>query len=88
MRGQAESLKSGACQPAGIPPQACGEGFVPTDGQGCEPILPAAPCAPGLMAVPGGRYSRERAAKLVAELKAADERALENLKRALAVLRG
>src|SRR5205823_9938133 len=35
----------GKCQPAGIPDDACAHGFAPQDG-GCEPILPAAPCAP------------------------------------------
>ncbi|MBW2459278.1 MAG: hypothetical protein JRI68_32580 [Deltaproteobacteria bacterium] len=46
-------LPAGGCQPAGIPPEACGEGFSPTGDGACDPVLPAAPCDPGLMAIPG-----------------------------------
>jgi hypothetical protein len=46
-------LPDGGCQPAGIPPELCGEGFEPDGDAGCEPVLPAEPCPPRLMAVPG-----------------------------------
>jgi hypothetical protein len=41
------------CQKAGVPPSACGAGFLPDGKDGCEPILPADPCPKGQMAVPG-----------------------------------
>lgn len=41
------------CRPAGIPPDACGDGFVPNDVGGCDPVLPSTPCGPGTMALPG-----------------------------------
>jgi len=46
-------LEDGTCQPAGVPPELCGDGFVPDDAMGCEPILPSEPCPKGQMAVPG-----------------------------------
>jgi hypothetical protein len=46
-------LADGTCQEAGVPPELCGEGFEADGKQGCEPILPAGPCAAGQMAVPG-----------------------------------
>jgi Protein of unknown function (DUF1565) len=42
-----------SCVPPGIPVGDCGEGFVHDGVDGCEPVLPAAACADGLMAVPG-----------------------------------
>ncbi len=51
-------LEDGTCQPAGVPPALCAEGFEPYD-LGCEPILPPEPCPPGLMAVPGDDVCRE-----------------------------
>jgi hypothetical protein len=46
-------LGDGSCQPAGVPTARCAAGFA-SDGAGsCEPILPAEPCAPGAMALPG-----------------------------------
>src|SRR5262245_59309187 len=48
-----ELAVNGSCQPAGVPPSACGKGFMPDGKQGCEPILPAAPCPAGQMAIPG-----------------------------------
>jgi len=44
--------EDGTCQPAGVPPESCGEGFEPGDG-GCTAILPADPCGPGQVALPG-----------------------------------
>ncbi|MDI3287477.1 right-handed parallel beta-helix repeat-containing protein [Polyangium sp. 15x6] len=44
---------------AGIPPEMCGEGFVPDGHRGCEPILPPDPCPDGMMAVPGDTVCRE-----------------------------
>lgn len=51
--------EAGLCQPAGIPPEACGDGFLADGDAGCAPILPAEPCARGLMAVPGDPVCRE-----------------------------
>ena len=53
------TLDAGGCQPAGIPPSACGQGFEPDGNGGCNAILPAAPCPPGLMAVPGDTMCHE-----------------------------
>src|SRR5712671_777933 len=58
--GEAE-LAGGGCQKAGIPPEACGEGFMPDGNDGCEPILPAATCPKGMMAVPGMTQCEEEA---------------------------
>ncbi|HZO13360.1 MAG TPA: hypothetical protein VFB62_08870, partial [Polyangiaceae bacterium] len=49
----------GLCIPAGVPPDGCGQGFVHDGDRGCDPILPEAPCLPGLMAVPGDTSCRE-----------------------------
>jgi hypothetical protein len=50
-------LEDGSClvagTAAGVPPERCGEGFSDDGLQGCAPILPAEPCAPGTFAVPG-----------------------------------
>ncbi len=49
----------GGCQSAGVPLEACGQGFV-ADGQaGCNPVLPAEPCPKGQLAVPGDTQCRE-----------------------------
>jgi len=45
-------LLDGTCAPVGVPPDGCAEGFRWNDGA-CEPILPAEPCPPGMMALPG-----------------------------------
>ncbi len=47
------ALPDGGCQPAGIPADGCGEGFVASIDGGCEAILPATPCGPGQLAIPG-----------------------------------
>ena len=52
-------LDDGTCQKAGVPASACEVGFLPDGKDGCEPILPAAPCPEGLMAVPGDTLCRE-----------------------------
>src|SRR5262245_12038184 len=52
-------LAGGGCQPAGVPPEACGQGFEPDGQGGCNAILPADPCPPGLMAVPGDTKCHE-----------------------------
>ncbi|MBW2526652.1 MAG: DUF1565 domain-containing protein [Deltaproteobacteria bacterium] len=44
---------------AGIPPERCGEGFEPDGAMRCEPVLPAAACGPGEMAIPGETACRE-----------------------------
>lgn len=51
------TLPDGSCQAAGVPPDACGDGFT-ADADGCAPILPAGPCPPGLMALPGDTTCR------------------------------
>jgi hypothetical protein len=48
----------GSCQPPGIPPGGCAEGFV-EGGDGCEPILPPGKCPAGFMAVPGDAECHE-----------------------------
>src|SRR5262245_50775857 len=45
-------VDDGSCQPAGVPPELCAEGFEPDGNMGCEPILPPEPCPAGQMAVP------------------------------------
>jgi hypothetical protein len=47
------ALPDGSCMRPGIPPDGCAPGFVHDGEYGCEPVLPLAPCPPGLMAVPG-----------------------------------
>jgi hypothetical protein len=51
------TLLDGRCVPAGTPASACAAGFV-ADGDGCVPVLPAAACPPGRMAVPGETVCR------------------------------
>ncbi|MBW2454285.1 MAG: right-handed parallel beta-helix repeat-containing protein, partial [Deltaproteobacteria bacterium] len=51
-------LADGSCRAAGVDPDDCAEGFVPSDG-GCDPVLPDPPCAPGMIAVPGDTECRE-----------------------------
>lgn len=46
-------LPDGTCIRPGVPPGDCAPGFVHDGAYGCAPILPAEPCPPGLMAVPG-----------------------------------
>jgi hypothetical protein len=43
----------GKCARVGVPPEACADGFAPDEVGGCLAVLPAAPCAPGSMALPG-----------------------------------
>jgi hypothetical protein len=47
------TLPDGTCIRPGIAPDGCAEGFVHDDEYSCNPTLPAEPCGPGLMAVPG-----------------------------------
>lgn len=44
-------LEDASCLSAGVPPEACAEGFA-ANADGCDPILPDG-CAPGSMALPG-----------------------------------
>ncbi|RLB59493.1 MAG: hypothetical protein DRI90_15325 [Deltaproteobacteria bacterium] len=53
------ALPGGSCIRPGVPLDGCGEGFVHDGVYGCEPILPAEPCPPGLMAVPGEDSCRD-----------------------------
>ncbi len=39
----------GACVTSGVPPLGCASGFVHDGSGGCEPILPATPCAQGTL---------------------------------------
>ena len=47
------ALEDGSCLVAGVPPDACAEGFVADGLGGCTAVLPADLCGPGLMALPG-----------------------------------
>ncbi|MBW2523182.1 MAG: hypothetical protein JRI23_03365 [Deltaproteobacteria bacterium] len=49
----------GTCLAAGIDPEHCAEGFEPDGQRGCRAILPADPCADGMMAIPGETTCRE-----------------------------
>src|SRR5262249_49354438 len=49
----------GGCRPAGIPPEACAEGFMSDPLAGCIAVLPPAACPQGQMAVPGETGCRE-----------------------------
>lgn len=51
--------EGGECQPAGVPPSACGKGFEPEAGGGCHAILPEGSCPKGQMAIPGETVCRE-----------------------------
>jgi hypothetical protein len=51
-------LASGECFAPGIPAGDCASGFEAA-GSGCRAVLPAQPCAPGSMAVPGDTSCRE-----------------------------
>jgi uncharacterized protein DUF1565 len=55
------ALPDGSCLRAGVPEGGCSEGFE-HDGAGCVAVLPAMPCAPGSMAIPGEVACREVAA--------------------------
>ncbi|RLB65496.1 MAG: hypothetical protein DRI90_01900 [Deltaproteobacteria bacterium] len=50
--------EDGHCQPSGVPAELCPDGFAPNDFRGCDPILPAEPCASGEIAVPGDTECR------------------------------
>lgn len=52
----------GSCAPAGVPPDGCAAGFEHDGDRGCEPILPAAKCPAGSMAVPGESTCHEPSA--------------------------
>ena len=52
-------LGDGQCVAAGVPPDACGEGFAAGGDGGCVPVLPAEPCAAGKMAIPGETACRQ-----------------------------
>ncbi|HZO15530.1 MAG TPA: hypothetical protein VFB62_19795, partial [Polyangiaceae bacterium] len=51
-------MPDGSCIRPGIGPDECGAGFAHDGEYGCAPVLPAEPCAPGLMAVPGDAACR------------------------------
>jgi Right handed beta helix region len=53
------ALADGNCIRPGMSPEDCAEGFVHDGAYACEPIVPASPCPPGLMAIPGDESCRE-----------------------------
>ena len=53
-----QTLSDGDCLAAGIPPDACGDGFEHDGAFGCQPILPARDCDPGMIAIPGDAVCR------------------------------
>src|SRR5688572_26862756 len=52
------ALPDGRCIRPGVPLDGCAQGFEHDGQYGCRPILPAAPCPVGLMAVPGDAACR------------------------------
>jgi hypothetical protein len=54
-----EASLGDACEPPGVPESACGNGFVADGARGCTALLPARPCAGGLVALPGEEACRE-----------------------------
>ncbi|MBW2525041.1 MAG: right-handed parallel beta-helix repeat-containing protein [Deltaproteobacteria bacterium] len=46
-------LRGGGCEPAGVRPSGCAEGFEHDGTDRCVPVLPAADCDGGTMALPG-----------------------------------
>ena len=52
-------LTDGSCGPAGVPADACGDGFASDDHGGCTAVLPDGGCPAGTMAVPGETSCRE-----------------------------
>lgn len=51
-------LGGGGCRAAGVPEDACGQGFEPDGRGGCNPILPAETWWRGQLAVPGDAVCR------------------------------
>ncbi len=49
----------GSCQVPGIPPDGCAKGFKHDGDRGCAAVLPAMPCGPGTLAVPGDSACHE-----------------------------
>jgi hypothetical protein len=49
-------LDDGACSAPGV--ATCGQGFEPDDAGGCHAVLPATPCMPGQIALPGDTTCR------------------------------
>jgi len=47
------ALEAGGCRGAGIPEDACADGFVPDGNAGCNAVMPADPCGVGQHAIPG-----------------------------------
>lgn len=54
-----QTLPSGGCLEAGVPAEACADGFEPDGQQGCTPTLPAEACPLGQLAIPGDTACRE-----------------------------
>jgi hypothetical protein len=53
------AVPDGRCIAPGVPVEGCGVGFVHDGDRGCEPILPSAPCAAGMMAAVGEDTCRD-----------------------------
>lgn len=51
-------MPDGSCLRPGVPADGCAAGFSHDGSYGCAPILPADPCPPGQMAVPGDEACR------------------------------
>src|SRR5262245_2817562 len=51
-------LPDEGCIAAGVPADACGEGFESDGSFGCRAILPSAPCNPGELAIMGETVCR------------------------------
>ncbi len=47
------ALPGGGCRTVGVPADGCGTGFVHVGSGRCDPVLPAARCPDGEMAIPG-----------------------------------
>lgn len=49
----------GGCEPAGIPPERCADGFVAGAARSCDAVLPPEACPHGTIAVPGDLECRD-----------------------------
>ena len=54
-----QPMDDGSCLPSGVTAEHCAPGFEYDNANGCVAILPAAPCPPGQLALPGEIACRE-----------------------------
>ncbi len=59
--GEREAPAAAGCRAAGIPADACGEGFRWDGAASCEAVLPLEPCPDGKIAIPGDTTCRDLA---------------------------